>query len=210
MSSNTQPNKKGLLIVISGPSGVGKGTVLKEYLTERADSVYYSVSATTRNPRPGEQNGVHYHFVTVSEFEKLIEQDGVLEYAKYSGNYYGTPKAPVEKALNEGRDVILEIEVQGAQKVLEKMPEAVSVFVMPPSMAELKRRLVDRNTEDEQTVKRRLDAAVDEMKKAHDYDYIVINDTVDSALCQLRTVIAAAKTTAKKQKDFIDEVILNA
>lgn len=207
MSSNSE---RGALIVVSGPSGVGKGTVLKQYLEEKAESVYYSISATTRNPRPGEQDGVHYHFVTKSDFEKLIEDGGVLEYAEYNGNYYGTPKAPVEKALNEGRDVILEIEVQGAKKVLQKMPEAVSVFVMPPSMNELKRRLVDRNTEDEKTIANRLAAAVGEMQQAHTYDYIVVNDTVESALCQLKTVITAAKTTGEKQKDFINEVILNA
>ena len=203
-------NKKGLLIIVSGPSGVGKGTVLKQYLAEQGDNAFYSISATTRSPRPGEENGVHYHFITRDEFKKLIESDGVLEFAEYSGNFYGTPKAPVESALNEGKNVILEIEVQGAKKVMEKVPEAVSVFVMPPSMAELKKRLVDRNTEDAETVARRLAAAVGEMKQAHTYDYIVVNDTVESALNQLKTVISAAKVTGEKQKDFINEVILNA
>ncbi len=207
---NSSNIKKGLLIVVSGPSGVGKGTVLKEYLAKRGDDVFYSVSATTRSPRPGEENGKHYHFITEDEFKKLIDDDGTLEYAEYSGNYYGTPKEPVEKALSSGRDVILEIEVKGAKKVLKKKPEAISVFVMPPSMDELRRRLIDRNTEDMQTVERRLAAAVDEMKQAHTYDYIVINDTVESALKQLETVVFAADTTGKRQKDFIDEVIFNA
>ena len=153
-------NKKGQLIVVSGPSGVGKGTVLKEYLNSR-DGIAYSVSATTRQPRPGEENGIHYYFLSREEFERTAAEGGMLEYASYNGNYYGTPKAPVEQQRNQGNDVVLEIEVQGALQVKKSCPDALLIFVAPPSFEELKNRLTGRQTEDAKTVENRSDFCAD-------------------------------------------------
>ena len=147
-------SKKGQLIVVSGPSGVGKGTVLGEYLSGR-ENVAYSVSATTRAPRPGEQDGVHYFFLSREEFESTAQNGGMLEYASYNGNYYGTPKAPVEQKRAQGIDVILEIEVQGALQVKKACPDALMIFVAPPGFDELQSRLTGRHTEDEETVQKR-------------------------------------------------------
>ncbi|MBQ7083459.1 MAG: guanylate kinase, partial [Oscillospiraceae bacterium] len=144
-------NNKGLLIVFSGPSGVGKGTVLKEYLKKYPDTAF-SVSATTRSPREGEVDGQHYYFMSRSDFDRLVENDGFLEHAEFAGNCYGTPRGPVEENLQKGIDVVLEIEVQGALQVKEKCPDALLIFVMPPSFEELRRRLFGRGTEDEATV----------------------------------------------------------
>ena len=148
-------SKKGQLIVVSGPSGVGKGTVLGAYLAGR-ENVAYSVSATTRAPRPGEQDGVHYFFLSREEFESTAQNGGMLEYASYNGNYYGTPKAPVEQKRAQGIDVILEIEVQGALQVKKACPDALMIFVAPPGFDELQSRLTGRHTEDEETVQKRL------------------------------------------------------
>ena len=151
-------NSKGLLIILSGPSGAGKDTVLKELLAHN-DKVRVSISATTRQPRQGEENGRDYHFISREQFETLIQRDGVLEYAEYCGNFYGTPRAQVEAWLDEGLDVVLEIEVQGAKKVMAKCPEAVSVFILPPSFAVLEKRLRRRATDSEEAVQKRLAAA---------------------------------------------------
>lgn len=202
-------SSKGLLIVFSGPSGVGKGTVLKQYLAAHPDT-HYSISATTRAPRPGEEHGREYYFLSREQFQELIAQDGLLEYAEYSGNYYGTPKAPVEEALSQGRNVILEIEVQGAKKVLRENPQAVSLFIMPPSMKELTRRLVDRKTEDEATVRRRLDTARNEISQAGIYDYIVVNDTLEQAVADMDSVLHAAGFSGKNADKLIEEVLKNA
>ena len=152
-------NSKGLLIILSGPSGAGKDTVLKELLAHN-DKVRVSISATTRQPRQGEENGRDYHFISREQFETLIQRDGVLEYAEYCGNFYGTPRAQVEAWLDEGLDVVLEIEVQGAKKVMAKCPEAVSVFILPPSFAVLEKRLRRRATDSEEAVQKRLAAAI--------------------------------------------------
>lgn len=202
-------NKRGLLLVFSGPSGVGKGTVLKEYLKKHPDTVF-SVSATTRKPREGEVHGQHYFFLTREKFDRLIENDGLLEHAQFAGNYYGTPKEAVEKNLEKGIDVVLEIEVQGALQVKEKCPDALLVFVMPPSFEELRRRLTGRGTEDEETVRRRLSNAGREMEAAKQYDYIVVNQTVEDAADQLEQIVCAAKHTAKYLREFIDEVEYDA
>ena len=178
---------KGTLFIVSGPSGCGKGTVLAEILKQ--DNVYYSVSATTRTPRPGEINGVNYHFLSKDEFEKLIENDGMLEYANYCGNYYGTPKKPVEDMLAEGKNVILEIEVQGALKVMEKCPEAVSVFILPPSLKELRRRLHKRGTETEEVIEKRIGEAAGEIRKAINYDYVMINGELEIAVFDLLSIM---------------------
>ncbi len=196
---------KGQLIVFSGPSGVGKGTVLKEFLKNR-ENVALSVSATTRQPRPGEENGVHYYFLTKEEFLKKVEEGNMLEYAQYNQNYYGTPKDKVEEALEQGRDIILEIEVQGALLVKEKCPDALLVFVMPPSWQELRSRLVGRNTEDAATIENRLTIARQELQQAVHYDYILVNDSVAEAAQRLEHIIEAGRCRITEMKDFIREV----
>lgn len=202
-------NKKGQLIVVSGPSGVGKGTVLKEYLNSR-DGIAYSVSATTRQPRPGEENGIHYYFLSREGFERTAAEGGMLEYASYNGNYYGTPKAPVEQQRNQGNDVVLEIEVQGALQVKKSCPDALLIFVAPPSFEELKNRLTGRQTEDAKTVENRLNIARQELMCAGEYDYIIVNDTVEQAVQRLGQIISANRYNKNNMKEFLDEVNHNA
>lgn len=199
---------KGMLIVVSGPSGCGKGTVLAEIL--KSDKIFYSVSATTRSPRPGETDGVNYYFLTKERFEKLIGEDGMLEYASYCGNYYGTPKKPVEDMLEQGKHVILEIEVQGAMKVMEKCPEAVFVFILPPSLKELERRLKKRGTEAEDVIKKRLSEAAGEIKQAYKYNYAVINGELEKAVDDLKAIIRAEELRSINSENNIDEVLDNA
>ncbi|MBE6838235.1 MAG: guanylate kinase [Ruminococcus sp.] len=199
---------KGLLIVVSGPSGVGKGTVLAEILKD--ENIFYSVSATTRNPREGEVDGVNYHFLTKEKFEELIADNGMLEYATYCDNYYGTPRKAVEDKLAEGKDVILEIEVQGAMNVKKSFPEAMMVFILPPSVSELRRRLNKRGTETEEVVNKRVAEAVGEIKKAENYDYVMINGDLDEAVETLKSIIIAEKQTIKRAGKIIGEVLENA
>ena len=181
---------KGKTFIISGPSGVGKSTVLNALLREYPD-LYFSVSATTRAPREKELDGVHYHFIAPEDFHKMIEEEAFLEYAEYVGNFYGTPKKYVDAAMDEGRDVILDIEIQGAQQVCAKRPETVRIFIAPPSWSELERRLTERGTDDADKVQKRLLRAKVELKMADAYDYFVINDTVDSAVEQLKDILLA-------------------
>lgn len=202
-------NKRGQLIVFSGPSGVGKGTVLHQYLESR-QNVMYSVSATTRQPRPGEIDGVHYHFITRSTFEQLIENQGMLEYAVYNGNYYGTPKKAVDDARARGIDVVLEIEVQGALQIKKLCPDALLVFVMPPCWKELESRLTGRHTEDEETIQKRLTIAKKELTYAYNYDYIIVNDTVEQAVGRFAEIVDANQYSQTNMKEFIDEVSQNA
>lgn len=199
---------KGLLIVVSGPSGCGKGTILAEVL--KSGNFYYSVSATTRAPRPGEVDGVNYSFLTKEKFEKLINNDGMLEHAFYCGNYYGTPKEQVMKNLENGKDVILEIEVQGALKVMETCPEAVFVFIMPPSVKELRRRLNKRGTESEDVIEKRIAQAISEIKLANKYNYIMVNGELEKAIADLISIINAEKMTRKRAEYLINEVLENA
>lgn len=199
---------RGLLIVVSAPSGCGKGTLLAEILKDK--DYYYSVSATTRSPREGEVDGVNYHFATREEFEDLIKSDGMLEYAQYCGNYYGTPKKEVEKKLSEGKNVILEIEVQGAMQVKEIAPEGVFVFILPPSVSELKKRLLKRGTEEISVIEKRVSEAVGEIKYSEKYDYVIVNDDLSKAVDDFKTVISAEKMRTKNSKEIIDEVLKNA
>jgi len=185
-------NKRGILIVLSGPSGAGKGTVLTRLFSER-DDMFLSVSATTRAPRPGEEDGVQYYFVSRSRFEDMIASDELLEHAEYCGNYYGTPLKAVEERLAAGRNVILEIEVQGAMKVKSRCPDAVMVFIAPPSLKELERRLRGRNTEDGDTVERRMEKAKKEYAEIDRYEYLVVNDDIDTAARELGAIIDAER-----------------
>ncbi|GEN49802.1 guanylate kinase [Alkalibacterium pelagium] len=180
---------RGLLIVLSGPSGVGKGTVRKAIFDNYSNEFDYSISMTTRKRREGEKEGIDYFFRTKEEFEQLIAEDGLLEYAEYVGNYYGTPLDYVNQTLDEGRDVFLEIEVQGALKVREKMPEGIFIFLSPPDLDELKSRIVNRGTDSDEMIERRMHKAVEELKLIQYYDYVVENDTVKNAARKIRNII---------------------
>lgn len=180
---------KGILIVLSGFSGSGKGTIMKELMRRYSEQYALSISATTRNPRPGEIDGVEYFFRTKEEFEGMIERDELIEYAKYVENYYGTPKAYVEEQLAAGKDVILEIEIQGALKVKEKFPDTVLMFVTPPSAEELKKRLVGRGTEEMSVIESRLSRAVEEAQGIEAYDYLVVNDDLDACVEEVHSII---------------------
>ena len=190
--------KKGTLLIVSGPAGVGKGTVVKEAVDKADGKIYLSISATTRNPRPIDEEGVTYFFKTKEEFEKMIENDMLLEYASYVGNYYGTPKEPVTDALQKGIDVILEIEVQGALKVKEKMNEAVLLFIVPPSLKELEARLRGRGTETEEQITSRLNRAKEEFSLIEKYDYVIENNTVEKAVSDLMDVLHAESLKREK------------
>lgn len=181
---------KGLLIILSGPSGVGKGTVCSALRPKMPDLIY-SVSATTRSPRAGEEDGVNYFFKSREEFLSMIEADQLLEYAEYVGNYYGTPRDFVERTLESGKDIILEIEVQGALKVKEKFPEGIFVFLLPPSMDELKDRIRGRGTEHPDVINHRMSVAEDEISLMQHYDYAVVNDEIDLACKRIESIIIA-------------------
>lgn len=193
--------QKGLLIVISGPSGAGKGTICKALL-EKQD-LWISVSATTRKPRKGEVDGKSYFFLDVDQFKSRIEHDGFLEYAEVYGNYYGTPKASVNEKIDNGEDVILEIDIQGALKVKENYPEGVFIFILPPSMDELKKRIIGRNSETPESLMRRFKSAYKEINYVSKYNYAVINDKVDKAVGKIQGIIAAEKCRVDRIKENI-------
>ena len=197
--------EKGILIVVSGFSGSGKGTIMRELL-KKYDNYALSVSATTRAPRPGEEHGREYFFHTKQEFEELILQDALIEYAQYVENYYGTPKAYVEKQLNAGKDVILEIEIQGALKVKKKLPDTLLLFVTPPTAEELKRRLVNRGTETMDVIESRLRRASEEAEGMSEYDYILINDQIEECVDKMHAIIQSQHETVKNRRDFIKEI----
>lgn len=196
--------EKGSLIVISGPSGAGKGTVIKRVM-EMNDNLYLSISETSRKIRGQEQNGVEYYFVTKDEFQKRIQDNVYLEYAIYNGNYYGTPKDKINDMLNEGKDVILEIEIQGAVKIKELVPEALFIFIMPTSLKELKRRIIGRKTETQEKVVERFKRAYQEINEASKYNYVVVNDEVEKAAMKVNSIIHAEKCRV----DRIEEIYLN-
>ena len=200
---------KGLLLVISAPSGGGKGTILKELFAQE-ENLRLSVSATTRQPRPGEENGKQYFFLSREEFETKIRTGQMLEYAEYVGNYYGTPREPVERWMDQGRDVVLEIEVKGGAQVKKLMPECVSIFILPPSMQVLEKRLRGRGTEEEATIQQRLAKAREEIPHAKEYDYVVFNDRLEDAVSDLRAIIHGEKLKFSRNTDSIERVLEHA
>lgn len=183
--------EKGILIVLSGPSGVGKGTVRKEIFSQGNTDFEYSISMTTRSPREGEVDGVDYFFKTREEFEELISQGKLLEYAEFVGNYYGTPVDYVRQTLDKGKDVFLEIEVEGAKQVREKFPDGLFIFLVPPSLSELKNRIVTRGTETEEVINNRMTVAKEEIEMMHLYDYVVENDQVEKAVERIKAIVVA-------------------
>ena len=200
-----QMNRKGIIIVVSGFSGAGKGTIMKA-LTAKYDQYALSVSATTRSPREGEVNGREYFFITNEEFEKLIEEDGLIEHAKYVNHYYGTPRKYVEDKLAQGIDVILEIEIQGALQIKKQYPNAVLLFVMPPSAEVLEKRLRGRGTETDDVIRQRLNRAVEESVGIENYDYIVINDKLEDSVENVHQIISSAHLSPGRNLDFIETI----
>lgn len=195
-------NEKGKLIVISGPSGAGKSTVVFKAI-EGKDNVCFSTSVTTRKPRPGEVDGKEYFFVDLDRFREMVENDELLEHAEYVANSYGTPRSYVEQKLSDGTDVILDIEVQGARQVNEKMPDAVKVFIIPPSMDELKHRLESRGTDTARAIEARLIRARQEYKEADFYDYIIVNDDADKAAGELSAIMTAERCRAVGREQLL-------
>lgn len=196
---------KGKLLVLSGPSGVGKGTVLGELMKRRSD-MCFSVSATTRQPREGEVDGVNYFFVTKERFEEMIRNNELLEYAQFVSNSYGTPRAYVEQQLERGMNVILDIEVQGARNIVNMIPDAVSVYMIPPSYEELEKRLRGRGTETEEQIQGRLQTAINEASAADFYRYIIVNDNLETAVNELDAIMTAEKIGYDNRKNILKEV----
>lgn len=199
---------KGSVFIISGPSGSGKDALLAE-LFKKCPEIKFSISSVTRSMREGEKEGVKYNFISREKFESMIENDELLEYNLYVDNYYGTPKKPIEDAVKNNQDIFIEVDVNGAQIIREKLPEAISIFVVPPSFEELKRRLSARGTETEEIITLRMAAALDEIKRAGEYDYIVVNDDLLTAVDNIIAIIKGSKFCLKKQKYIINEVLKN-
>ncbi len=199
----------GVLYVVSAPSGCGKGTILETVLKNNKN-IYYSVSATTRSPREGEKDGINYYFLSKEEFQKLIDNNGMLEHACFCDNFYGTPRKQVEEKLREGFDVILEIETNGAMQIKKNFPDAILIFILPPSVSELRRRLFKRRTETEEVIEKRLSEAKNEISLAKKYDYIMINAELEKAISNFEAIIVASKLTNKKNSNKIEEVLNNA
>jgi guanylate kinase len=200
---------KGLLIVLSGPSGVGKGTVCTALRSSNSEIVY-SVSATTRQPRDGEVEGINYFYKSHNQFREMIEHDELLEWAEYVGNYYGTPRSFVNETIHSGNDIILEIEVQGALQVKERFPQGVFIFLLPPSLEELKSRITNRGTESEQTISDRMNVAVEELKLLENYDYAVVNDKISSACSKIQAIITAEHSKRERMLPQVQKWIAEA
>lgn len=196
--------KQGMLIVLSGPSGCGKGTIIQEFLKNNPNT-WLSVSATSRPKRPGEIDGVTYYLLSKEEFEEKIKEGAFLEYASYAGNYYGTPKAPIKEKLEKGMDVLLEIEIQGALKIKEMLPETIFIFVLPPSMKELRKRLEGRNTEDQAKIEKRFQRAYEEINEVSKYNYVIVNDKLEEAVTKMEAILTAERLRV----DRIEEVYLD-
>lgn len=197
--------RKGILIIISGFSGAGKGTLVKR-LVEKYDSYALSISATTREPRPGEKDGREYFFLSKEQFEHKIEENGLIEYACYCDNYYGTPREYVESQLEEGKDVILEIEIQGAHKVKQQYPDALTLFVMTPDAEELRYRLERRGTESAEVIEKRMQRAAEEALGIKEYEYIVVNDKLETCVDEIHRIIKAAHNAPYRNMEFIDNM----
>lgn len=197
---------KGGVFIISGPSGSGKDTLLVELFKKRPE-IKFSISSITRDMREGEKEGEKYNFISKDRFEGMIANDELLEYNVYVENYYGTPKAPVVAAVENGNDIFIEVDVNGAAQIREKLPEAVSIFIMPPSFDELKRRLCGRGTEEPEVIEKRMASAIGEIKRASEYDYIVVNDDIATAVDDIIAVIESCKLKLSRQKHIIDEVL---
>lgn len=197
---------KGGVFIISGPSGSGKDTVMTE-LFKKMPELLFSISSITRAMRAGEREGEKYNFITREEFEDMLKNDRLLEHNEFVGNYYGTPREPVERAVADGQDMVIEVDVNGAAQIREKMPEAVSIFIMPPSFAELKRRLSGRGTESEELIQKRLTSALGEIKRAVEYDYIVVNEDIAAAADDIMSVILSSRLKTDRQTKIIDEVL---
>lgn len=192
-------NTPGLLIVISGPSGAGKGT-LCNLIKKEFPNIYYSISATTRSPRQGERHGVDYLFMSKEEFLELRDANGFLEWAEVYGNYYGTPRSKVEENIAQGRDVILEIDIQGALNVKKQYPEGVFIFIVPPSIKELKRRIENRGQDSPEDISKRLKSAHTELAYVSEYDYVIVNDKIETAIAKLKSIIIAEKCRPQRRK----------
>lgn len=197
--------EKGLLILVSGASGTGKGTVCKKILSDMPE-IFYSISATTRQPRPGEVDGVEYFFITREEFKTWIAEDKFLEYAEVYGNFYGTPLHKIEERRNRGENVLLEIDTQGALNVMEKVPDGVYIFLLPPSLDELRKRIENRGTETPETLERRLNAAKAEIEIGKKYQYVVINDTVEKAVEKIKSIISAELCKVSRNKKILEDL----
>lgn len=193
---------KGMTFIIAGPSGVGKGSVIKKVF-ESGRKLYFSVSATTRAPRPGERDGMDYHFISCEQFQSWIAEGAFLEHAEFVGSCYGTPKRYVDEAMDRGEDVILDIEVQGAEQIHRLRPEAVRIFLAPPSWAELRRRLTGRGTESEEKLEKRLQRSREEFQVARDYDYLVVNDDLEQAAAEVLAIIAASHCRAENRYEVV-------
>ena len=198
--------QKGLLLVISGASGTGKGTVCKKLLQE-IPTLFYSISATTRKPRAGETDGVEYFFITVEEFKSWIAEDKFLEYAEVYGNFYGTPIHKIEERLNRGEDVLLEIDIQGALNVMKKRPDGVYIFLLPPSLEELSKRIKGRGSESPETFSRRFNAAKNEIATGKKYQYAVVNDTVDAAVEKIKSIIDAERCKVERNENLFENLL---
>lgn len=205
MNNMVKTKKQGLLIVISGPSGCGKNSIINELLKIRKNT-WVSISCTSRGPRGEEKDGVNYYFLSKEKFEEEINNDAFLEYAEYSGNYYGTPKKYIKEHLDKGEDVILEIEIQGALKIKEKLDETVFIFIMPPSMKELKKRLINRNTDSLEKIEKRFKRAYEEINEIPKYNYVVVNDDLSLAVKKVDSILEAEKCRV----DRIEEVYLDS
>lgn len=199
---------KGGVFVVAGPSGSGKDTLFKE-LFKRKPEIKFSISSITRPMRVGEVEGEKYNFITREKFLNMLENDELLEYNEYIGNYYGTPKAPVIAAIEKGEDILIEVDVNGAKEICEKLPEAVTVFIMPPSYKELKRRLSGRGTETQELIDKRMKVALNEIARATEFDYIVVNDDINTAVDDIIEVISSSRLMLKRQKNLIDGVLSN-
>jgi guanylate kinase len=203
--ANQIPLRQGVLLVLSGPSGTGKGTICKALL-HSSPSIHYSISVTTRAKRSGERNGVNYWFVSTAEFEKLRQQEDLLEWAEVYGNYYGTPRRYVEEQLTAGHDVILEIDIQGAMKVKQSFPQGIFIYILPPSLDELEKRIIHRGTDSDSVIRQRLSCVKDELACAKNYNYVVINDVVETATCQIQSILAAEHCLISRNKAVLERI----